>query len=76
MHQQLAHHAAHFAIDQHAFVAGIEIPNVLGDLLVIPSQLAGIGIERDDAVGVQIVARAIARVEIRRGVADAPINQD
>src|SRR5258708_2090010 len=45
------------------------------DFLVIPFQLAGIRIERDDAVGVEIRSLAGVSVKIRGRVADAPVDQ-
>ena len=47
----------------------------MGSFLEIPFELAGIGIERDEGVGVEIGAHAIAAVEIRRGIAGAPVDQ-
>ena len=59
-----------FGIDQHRRADGIEIPNVMRDVLVVASVLAGFQVERDEAVGVQVVAGTNAAVEIRRWVAD------
>ena len=36
---------------------------------------AGVGVERDDGVGVQVVARALRRVEVGPWIADAPVRQ-
>ena len=40
--------------------------------LVIPLELAGLGFERQDRIGVEIVAFALAAVEIGTGIADRP----
>src|SRR5579859_126521 len=73
--QQLARNAIHGRVNKHALEGGVEIPDIVRDLLVIPLELAGIGIERDDAVGVEVGAFAGIAIEISRGIADAPIEQ-
>ena len=40
--------------------------------LEVPLQRAGVGVERDGGIGVQVVARAHIGVPIRRGIPDAP----
>jgi len=44
-------------------------------LLEVPADLAGVGIERDGAGGVEIVARAELRIEARIGIAGAEIEK-
>src|SRR2546428_493273 len=62
-------------IKQDSLVCGVELQDIMRTSLLIPVQLAGIGIERDDAVGVEIRSLARFSVEIRGRVADAPVDQ-
>ena len=41
--------------------------------LKMPFELAGVGIEREDAIGVEVVARTNGAVEIRGRIAGAPL---
>ena len=74
--------AANLAVHQKDFVGRVEIPNVVGNFLVIPAQLACVGVERNDARGIEIHVlslvdaggNAIAVVEIGRGVPGAPVD--
>src|SRR5436309_1501663 len=43
--------------------------------LVVPTDLAGVDVERDDAVGVEVVARAYLTVEVGGRVAGARVVQ-
>src|ERR1051326_7142725 len=43
--------------------------------LVIPLQVASVGIERDDAAGIEIVAIADVAIHVRPRIADAPIDE-
>ena len=42
--------------------------------LKIPPEFSRIGVQRQHAVGIEVVPRARAAIEIRRGIAGAPIN--
>src|SRR5262249_38822408 len=48
------------------------IERVVRRVLVVPLDLAGVGVERDRAVGIEVVAGTILGVPIRTRVADAP----
>ncbi len=61
-------------IDQDRRTDRIEIPHVMRDILEVADIFAGIEIDRDQAVGVEIVARAHRAVEIGRGIADHEID--
>src|SRR5205814_495953 len=43
--------------------------------LEMPLQLTGVGIERDDAVRVEVVAGTLTRIPVRTGVPDAPVRE-
>jgi hypothetical protein len=43
--------------------------------LVIPLQFARVGVERDDRIGIEVIARTELVVEIGRRIAHAPIEQ-
>src|ERR1700751_501314 len=43
--------------------------------LEVPFQFSGVRIERNDAIGVEIVARAYGAIEIRRRIAGAPVQR-
>ncbi len=47
--------------------------HVVGRELEVPLQLAGLGIKRDDRVGVEIVARPIVSDQVVAGIADRPV---
>lgn len=61
------------ALEQHRLVRRVEIPDVVRQFLGRPLQFAGVGIQRDHRVGVQVVALAFVAEVIRRGIADAPV---
>ena len=48
----------------------IEVPHVVGHVLIAPDQLAGVGVEGDEAVGPAVVAGSDRAVEIGRRVAE------
>ena len=50
----------------------VVVPHVARHILEIPVHLAGVGIPRDHAVGVEIVARPVGRIEHRHRIAGAP----
>src|SRR5262245_10885652 len=59
-------------IDEDVRAGLVVIPMVAGRVLEVPVHLAGVGIPRDHAVGVEIVAGAIGGIEHRYRVAGAP----
>ena len=64
LQQQLARPSLPLRIHQHRRLRGVPVPQIVRRELVVPLQLAGLGIQRQDAVGIQIVARAIVAVNI------------
>ena len=54
---------------------GVVIEIVMRRELEIPFQLAGIGVERDDAIAIEVVAAAVVAIPIGTGVADAPVSE-
>src|SRR5712692_3455941 len=75
MNDKLLGPAVSCDVDQHRLVRGIEVPRVVRNLLIVPVQLSGVGINRDYAVGVEVLAGPHRIIEVRRRIADAPINQ-
>ena len=61
-------------VDDMVFGHRVEIPWLVGQVLVVPLQLSGIEIERDRRHGVQIVAAAHVG-DPRRGVAGAEVQE-
>ena len=61
-------------VDQHGRAYGVEIPDVMGDVLEVADVLARLQIERDERVGIEVVARPDRAVEIGRGIADDEID--
>ena len=83
VNQNLAHLSLNLPVHQQDFIGGIVVPNVVRNLLEVPAQLAGVGIQRDHAGGVEIHVLGlvgsrgypIGIVEIRCGVAGSPVDQ-
>src|SRR5580765_6442305 len=69
---ELARLPAPLSIHEYRHLRGIPIMNVVRHELEIPFQLAGIGVEGDGAVGVQVVAVPRVAVPIWRWIASAP----
>ena len=46
----------------------VQIPHVMGDVLKMPAVFAGIQIDRDQRVGVQVVSGALCAIQVRRRV--------
>src|SRR5206468_1454815 len=62
-------------VDQDLRAAGVVVAVVVRGVLEVPLHLAGRGVERDRAVGEQIVAGAVGGIVARGGIARAPIGQ-
>ena len=62
-------------VDQDGRLNRIPIVVITGSKLEVPDELAGSGIKRDDAVGVEVVARPICRVEIGRRITRTPVDK-
>ncbi len=60
--------------DQHGHLVRVPVVGIPGGELEVPQQLTRGAAQRHDGVGIQIVAQAAARIEIRLGIADAPIH--
>src|SRR5260370_1021462 len=69
---ELARLPGDVAVDQDVGADLVVVPHVTGRELEIPVHVAGVGIVGDGAVGVEIVARPIGRVEHRHRIAGAP----
>ena len=73
--QRLLAHAVDRRLGQHRHLRGIPVVGVVRGELVVPLEHAGVGVERDHRVGVEVVALAVLAVEVRAGVAGAPVDQ-
>jgi hypothetical protein len=62
-------------IGEHGDLRGIVIHLVMRRELVKPFQLARVGIQREHAIGIQVVAEAAVAVGIGIGIAGAPISE-
>src|SRR5690606_40746135 len=65
--------AAPVQVEQDRRAGRGEVPDVVGEVLEVPTQLAGLAVESDDGAGVQVVAGPDAAVEAGRRVADAEV---
>src|SRR6202012_1934755 len=57
----------HFTVEEHGRRGGVEVTDVVMDLLVVPLVFAGFGVEGDDRGGEEVVAFAF-RADPRGGV--------
>ncbi len=73
LNHQLAGFTFPRRIDQRRRSHGVKIMHVMRRELEVPLQFAGLRIERDDRVGVEIVPRPIVSDQIVAGVADRPV---
>ena len=62
-------------VGQHRHLRRVVVDFVVRRELVVPLQLAGVGVERDDAVAVQVVAETLAAVPVGRGIAGAEVDE-
>ena len=62
-------------IGEHRHLHRIVVVGVVRRELEMPSEPAGVGVERDDRVGVEVVARPLRRIPVGTGVAHAPIRE-
>ena len=74
-HELAARSAGGRQVDEHGNLHGVVVVIVVRRELEVPLELARVGVERDDAVGVQIVAGTLRRVPVGAGIADAPIRE-
>ena len=61
-------------LEQRADLAQIGVVHVVGNELAVPQELAGLGVERDQRVRVEIGAWPKLAVEVRRGIADRQVD--
>ena len=60
-------------VDQDDFVHAVVIVRIVGRVVEVALDLAGVRIEDQRAVGEQVVTKAHVTVEVRTGVADGPV---
>ena len=73
MHEQLALAALEGGVHQQHGLGGVPIVQVVRRELKVPELLSGFQIERQNAVGEEVVAQAFAAIGIRVRVADSPV---
>src|SRR5690606_2872753 len=56
LHRDVAHSAVDLDVGNGDLLHGVEVPFLGGDLLVVPAVFTGVGVERDDGNGEQVVA--------------------
>jgi hypothetical protein len=61
-------------VDQHRRADRIEVPYVVGDILEVTDVFSRVEVERNERVGIEIVARAVGTVQIGRRVADHEVD--
>ena len=61
-------------VDEHRSGRQIEIPEIVVDQLLVPQELAGPGVERDDRVAVEVLPLAIATVIVGRRRAERRVD--
>ena len=57
---------------QHVDADFVEVPRIVRRVLEVPGQLAGVDVQRDDGVGVEVVAGTRLRIVDRDRIAGAP----
>ena len=75
MDEEFAYLSVYRQVYQDALVGAVVIPHVVRDLLEIPGKLAGIRLQRDGTIGVEIGPFARFSVEVGRRIAYSPIQQ-
>ena len=63
----------HLHVEQNVRADDVVVPDVVVDLLKVPLAGAGLGIQGDEGLREQVVARALTAVEVRRRVADGDV---
>ena len=72
---QLARRALPIRVDQHGDLHRVVVVRIVRRELEMPFELAGIGIERDHGIGIEIVAGALRGIPVGAGIAGAPVDQ-
>ena len=62
-------------VDQDIGLGGVAILQVVRRELIVPFEIAGFGVESENAVGIEIVAGAVAVVAIGLGIAGGPVER-
>ncbi len=75
MRQKLALLAFELGVEENRGFDGIPVVDIVWRRLEIPDELSGIGVQRHNRAGVQIVAGAAFAGEHGIGVAGAPVKQ-
>ena len=71
----LAWLTVNFGVNQNMLADGVIVIGVVRGILKMPFDRAGIGIQGDGTVGIQVVARTVFRIPVRAGVANTPDDQ-
>ena len=62
-------------VDEDRRARGVEVPDIVRDVLVVPLVLAGVEIDRDERIGIEIVAGANRAIQVRRRIADHEVHR-
>src|SRR5579885_1028407 len=71
-HHELAWRSAPVCVDEDGDLRGVVVVWIVRSELVEPFQLAGIGVQRDDGIGIEVVAFALRRIPVRARVSGSP----
>ena len=72
LQQQLSRLTLKHRVDQNRRLLRIPIPQIMRSELIVPSELPGFGVEREDRVRVQVVPLPLAAIRIRIRIACRP----
>ena len=75
LHEQLARPALPGRVDEHERLLRVVVVHIVRRELEMPLQLSGLRIERDDRIGIQVVALPIVADHVRPGIADGPVQR-
>src|SRR6202011_1769793 len=67
--------AAHCKVHQDGITDGVPIMSVMRRELEVPLELARVGIERNHAAGIEIIAGPHIAIHVRTGIAGAPVDE-
>ena len=62
-------------VEQNGLRRGVVVPQVVAHMLEMPAQFATVQVERNHAVGIEVVTRTVHAVIIRRGGAGGQVEQ-
>ena len=71
--QQFGRLALVDGVDQDVGFGGIAILQIVRRELIVPLEIAGLGVERENAVGVEVVAGTVAIVAVGPRIAGGPV---